>query len=611
MVLKSSAGLNAFKVLFGASLVLFVVLIAVMAVLLLCRVAVFQNRLAAVVVATLAVSAQMVFTLMMSFLSGFNFVHPAVSFIIAALLWIPTVMFGMTMTGSAWRTAFLITKQARDRDKDDVVKRSPCAPLVSLSRAVFLVTKKNPFVFWVTSIFAFAFVLSVVIAMADICYCSNPVELSTWTSRRSVAHFCQLDEFCHLYPMLGVNSSRLRIVGHVVTAGVEPSAHLETCEADTTTHECLGAAWQTTAKVLNHAHITEDPRYVMHGLLNNLTGMSVYRVVAVFTLGAGVERRKTLVVRAVPDPNSNVTVSLVGGGDYHATDKGLRMLLAGVQAQPKAHALFLGGDIAYANNMRSCYLRWDRVLQAVSAVVNDEGHALPIVTVPGNHEGGGYLVESSPSDYYFYTQYFPQYDEDDPADTTTTYHSHIIGKRVGIVCLDSEIIIPIEQQKAYLAKMLTSMRGVDPAAGLSGTSSTVVSDMRFVIVLYHNAAYPGTVERTSGPHPLVREHFVPIFDTHKVPLVLEFHEHVYKRTKPLTNGKPTGAGLGVVYVGDGCLGLSSGRELGDATYIERSRQGNYVTAIDVYINGTAHVVAAEANGDSVAIIDKTELQRRF
>lgn len=49
-----------------------------------------------------------------------------------------------------------------------------------------------------------------------------------------------------------------------------------------------------------------------------------------------------------------------------------------------------------------------------------------------------------------------------------------------------------------------------------------------------------------------REHWTPLFDRHRVPVVLEHHDHTFKRTKPLLDGMPHDDG--VLYLGDGSWG---------------------------------------------------------
>src|SRR4051795_1869271 len=49
-----------------------------------------------------------------------------------------------------------------------------------------------------------------------------------------------------------------------------------------------------------------------------------------------------------------------------------------------------------------------------------------------------------------------------------------------------------------------------------------------------------------------RKYWVPLFDKYRVPVVLEHHDHTFKRTKPLLGGLAHADG--VLYLGDGSWG---------------------------------------------------------
>ena len=51
-----------------------------------------------------------------------------------------------------------------------------------------------------------------------------------------------------------------------------------------------------------------------------------------------------------------------------------------------------------------------------------------------------------------------------------------------------------------------------------------------------------------------RKHWCPLFEKHEVDVVLEHHDHTFKRTRPLTGGSVDPA-TGVTYLGDGSWGM--------------------------------------------------------
>lgn len=54
---------------------------------------------------------------------------------------------------------------------------------------------------------------------------------------------------------------------------------------------------------------------------------------------------------------------------------------------------------------------------------------------------------------------------------------------------------------------------------------------------------------------MVREHFVPLFERYGVKLAFENHDHTFKRTKKIRNGRVHPDGI--VYIGDGSWGVST------------------------------------------------------
>ena len=78
-----------------------------------------------------------------------------------------------------------------------------------------------------------------------------------------------------------------------------------------------------------------------------------------------------------------------------------------------------------------------------------------------------------------------------------------------------------------------------------------------MFVVNHVPAYPSyrKPEGTNGKAGTGagnRKHWVPLFEKYRVPVVLEHHDHTFKRTKPLLDG--LAHDNGVLYLGDGSWG---------------------------------------------------------
>ena len=73
------------------------------------------------------------------------------------------------------------------------------------------------------------------------------------------------------------------------------------------------------------------------------------------------------------------------------------------------------------------------------------------------------------------------------------------------------------------------------------------------IVVNHVPAYPSYRKMgKEGTGEGNRKHWVPLFERYRVPVVLEHHDHTFKRTKPLLEG--ASHANGVLYLGDGSWG---------------------------------------------------------
>lgn len=60
--------------------------------------------------------------------------------------------------------------------------------------------------------------------------------------------------------------------------------------------------------------------------------------------------------------------------------------------------IFMGGDVAYDNGMKSCYHTWDYILYALEKHYKLLGYYTPFVVTIGNHDIGldAYIRENNP-----------------------------------------------------------------------------------------------------------------------------------------------------------------------------------------------------------------------
>ncbi len=124
----------------------------------------------------------------------------------------------------------------------------------------------------------------------------------------------------------------------------------------------------------------------------------------------------------------------------------------------------------------------------------------------------------------------------------TSYATLDFGDYLSLVLLDTGHISKIDgEQTAWLDKTLVER-----------------ADRPHLFVANHVPAYPSfrdfeenILEPWTGA--LNRKHWVPLFERHNVDVVLEHHDHTFKRTHPLKDGVADAGG--VLYLGDGSWGM--------------------------------------------------------
>jgi acid phosphatase type 7 len=193
----------------------------------------------------------------------------------------------------------------------------------------------------------------------------------------------------------------------------------------------------------------------------------------------------------------------------------------------------LGGDLAYDNGKTpQTFLQFLHNYRA--GMVDPAGRLIPLVSCMGNHEvDGGYDGKRSKAAHYLsvFDGFYPE----------RTFGVLDIGDYLSLVLLDTDHIAPVAgEQTNWLEKTLAERQ-----------------DRPHLIVANHVPAYPshrppfgkdGKGETGADQ----RQHWSPLFERYKVDVVLEHHDHTFKRTHPLTNGLADKNG--VMYLGDGSWG---------------------------------------------------------
>jgi hypothetical protein len=153
----------------------------------------------------------------------------------------------------------------------------------------------------------------------------------------------------------------------------------------------------------------------------------------------------------------------------------------------------------------------------------------------GNHEVDGGYDKPRAAAPFFYALF-------DGLFTDTGYATLDFGDYLSLVLLDTAHTTPIAgDQTDWLEKTLKAR-----------------ADHPNVLVINHVPAYPSfrnpaaSDNGKEGTGEGNRKHWVPLFQKYRVPVVLEHHDHTFKRTKLLIDGAENANG--VLYLGDGSWG---------------------------------------------------------
>ncbi len=219
------------------------------------------------------------------------------------------------------------------------------------------------------------------------------------------------------------------------------------------------------------------------------------------------------------------TIHFISGGDCGVNSHTIANNIQAARQDPMF--AIVGGDLGYDNG-RSVEVSLAFLRNYSQHMRGRDGRLIPMITCIGNHEvDGGYnkTREKAPFFYALFDGLYPE----------TGFATLDFGDYLSLVLLDTGHTTPIDGDQAnWLEKTLQARQGHP-----------------HVVVVNHVPAYPSyrKMDRTGEGN---RKHWVPLFEKYRVPVVLEHHDHTFKRTKPLLDGR--GHTNGVLYLGDGSWG---------------------------------------------------------
>jgi hypothetical protein len=219
------------------------------------------------------------------------------------------------------------------------------------------------------------------------------------------------------------------------------------------------------------------------------------------------------------------TIHFVSGGDCGVNPHAVANNVQAARQDPMFAVI--GGDLGYDNG-RSVEISLAFVRNYGRHMVARDGRLIPLVAAIGNHEVDGGYGKSRAKAPFFYALFDGLFPE-------TGYATLDFGDYLSLVLLDTGHTSRIGgEQTDWLEKTLKAR-----------------ADHPNVLVVNHVPAYP-SVRREDEYGTANRKYWVPLFEKYRVPVLLEHHDHAFKRTKPLLNGLANDNG--VLYLGDGSWG---------------------------------------------------------
>jgi len=221
----------------------------------------------------------------------------------------------------------------------------------------------------------------------------------------------------------------------------------------------------------------------------------------------------------------------VSGGDAGVNAHAVANNILAAKQDP--YFIIIGGDLGYDNG-RSARTALGFIRNYAKNCIDTQGRLIPLITCIGNHEvNGGY--DKTRADGTFYFPLFDGLYKD------TSYATLDFGDYLSLILLDTGHVAKIAgDQTDWLEKSLKARL-----------------DRLHVIGVNHVPCYPSYREPDGkggkfGTGEEQRKHWCPIFEKYNIDAVLEHHDHTFKRTHPLMDGRVNQAG--VLYLGDGSWG---------------------------------------------------------
>jgi len=354
---------------------------------------------------------------------------------------------------------------------------------------------------------------------------------------------------------------------------------------------------ETTAIPQISYHLLEDSRWTQRqGESQTVvdTDVDVHRIhldglnedsVYVFKLqGSGKEYR----FRTLPKKLSRPVRMAIGGDAFLSKGMGTFHRMSQVIAATDPDFIVIGGDLAYTSGSKNmlkgrkwAITRWQTFLKELQQTLSrEDGRLVPLLPIVGNHDVTKPKHHTDKPEMFYEIFTFPE--------AKKAFRTLDFGNYLSLIMLDTGHTWPIEgEQTTWLEKSLQQ------------------SQSTYVFAAYHVAAYPSYYPYTDKTPEKLRRYWVPLFEKYHLPLAFEHHNHTFKRSHPIKEGKIDPEG--VIYLGDGSWGVPPRRpaSIDKLWYLVKSQPINMVYIVTM----TQDKCRVEAKDIKGRLIDLLEARR--
>ncbi len=282
--------------------------------------------------------------------------------------------------------------------------------------------------------------------------------------------------------------------------------------------------------------------------------------------------------RTMPSRMTRPVRFIAGGDMYHDSIKVLDKTNRAAARFDPMFAL-VGGDIAYTadkyGEKPEDFNRWLAFLQSWQHnMITSDGRMVPMLPVISNEDTKG-RYDQSPSQAPFFYALFAMPGKQG-------YNVLDFDSYLSIILLDSGHTHPVYGDQArWLDKILKDRQNI-----------------LHKIAIYHVPAFPSVRTPYKPVSILIRKYWVPLFEKYNLNVAFENHDHAYKRSKLIRNGKvdPTG----VLYLGDGGYGVGDPRkpvQPRERWYLAKTAQKTNFVVGTLFPSGKRQFQAVDQDGN--------------